>query len=149
VSTPHLFHHHDHHRWSRWRFLQASGLLVGAVATGFPWRGGSVLAAPSGSGIPSRLPDFWPVLQDAFGIEIPAFVPIEVDPFAGAFDRVANPTMIWDFNGSFGLIEATGVSDPDHNSDGVARRWHCDVRFMRGMFRDRAGRTQYGAFGFS
>jgi hypothetical protein len=148
MSTHHLLHHHDHHSWSRRRFLQVGGLLVGAVAAGLPWGGGTALAAKPGSGIPSQLPDFSPVLQGVFGIEIPFFLPIETDPFAGGFDPVANPATIWDFNGSLGLIDAAGVSDPNNNSDGVARRWACDVRFMQGVFRDRAGRTQPGAVGF-
>ena len=148
LREPHPFHLLDHHHpWSRRHFLQAGGLLVGAVAAGFPWGGGRALAAQPGSGIPSQLPDFSPVLHDAFGIEIPFFLPIEVDPFAGVFDPVANPTTIWDFNGFLGLIEADGVSDPNNNSDRVARRWAGDVRFMTGVFRDREGRTQSGAFG--
>jgi hypothetical protein len=148
VSAPHLVHHHGHHPWSRRQFLQAIGLLLGATAAGFPWGGGTALAAKPGSGIPSQLPNGSPVLQDASGIEIPFFRPIEVNPFAGVFDPVANPTTIWDFNGALGLIAAHGVSDPDHNSDGVARFWNCDVRFMTGVFRDRAGRTQQGTFCF-
>jgi hypothetical protein len=146
VSRPHLLRHHGHHRWSRRQFLQTGGLVVGAVAAGFFGGGRSVLAAPPGSGIPSQLPDFSPLLKDALGVEIPSFLPIEVDPFAGAFDPVANPTTIWDFNGSLGLIEANGVST--QNSEGIARRWACDVRFMTGAFRDRAGRTQQGTFCF-
>ena len=148
VSAPHLVHHHGHHRWSRRQFLQASGLLVGAVATGSHWGGGTALAAKPGSGIPSQLPDFSPVLQGVFGIEIPFFLPPEVDPFTSDVDSVASPTTIWDFNGALGLIEANGVSDPDHNSDGVARLWACDVRFMTGVFRDRSGHTQQGTFCF-
>ena len=148
VSAAHLFHHHGYHRWSRRQFLQASSLLLGAVAAGFPWGGGTALAAPPGSGIPSQLPDGSPVLHDVFGIEIPFFLPPEVDPFTAAFDPVANPTTIWDFNGTLGLIEANGVSDPNHSSDAVARLWACDVRFMTGVFRDRGGRTQQGTFCF-
>jgi hypothetical protein len=142
ASAPQLFHHYGHHRWSRRQFLQASGLLLGAVAAGLPWGGGTALAAKPGSGIPSQLPDGSPV----FGLEIPWFSPAEVDPFTGAFDLVANPATIWDFNGFLGLIEADGVSDRSHNSDDVARRWSCDVRFMTGVFRDRAGRIQQGTF---
>jgi hypothetical protein len=148
VRTPHLLQHRGHHEWSRRQFLHASGLLLGALAAALPWGGERVFAAPPGSGIPSQLPDFSPVMYDFFGLEVPWFTPAEVDPFTGAFDPVANPTTIWDFNGSFGLIDADGVGDPGHNSDGVARRWACDVRFMSGVFRDRAGRTQQGAFCF-
>jgi hypothetical protein len=122
--------------------------LLGAVATGFPWGGRTALAAKPGSGIPSQLPDGSPIISDFFGLEIPWFSPAEVDPFTGASDPVANPTTIWDFNGSLGLIEANGVSDPNRNSEGVPRRWSCDVRFMTGVFRDRTGRTQQGTFCF-
>jgi hypothetical protein len=146
IRTPQLLRHHGHHQWSRRQFLHAGGLPLGAVAAGLPWGGREALAAPPGSGIPSQLPDFSPVVYDFFGLEIPWFTPAEVDPFTGAFDPVANPTSIWDFNGSLGLIEADGVSE--HNSDGVTRRWACDVRFMTGVFRDRAGHTQQGTFCF-
>jgi hypothetical protein len=148
VSAPHLVHHHGYHRWSRRQFLQASGLLLGTVAAGFPWGGGTALGAKPGGGIPSQLPEGSPIISDFFGLEIPWFSPAEVNPFAGAFDPAANPTTIWDFNGAFGLIDADGVGDPNHNSDGVARRWACDVRFMTGVFRDRVGRTQQGTFCF-
>ena len=149
VSAPHLVHHHGHHqRWSRRQFLQASGLLLGAVAAGFPWGGGTTLAAKPGSGLPKQIPGFSPLLKDEFGLEIPFFLAPEVDPFTSNGDSVANPTTIWDFNGTLGLIEADGVSDRSHNSDDMARRWACDVRFMTGVFRDRAGRTQQGTFCF-
>jgi hypothetical protein len=147
VRTPDLLHYRGHHHQSsRRQFLRASGLLVGAVATGLPWGRGTTLAAKPGSGIPSQLPDFSPVMYAIFSLEIPWFLPDEVDPFTSAIDSVANPTSIWDFNGSFGLIEANGVSDPHRNSESIARRWSCDVRFMTGMFRDRAGRIQQGTF---
>jgi hypothetical protein len=148
IRTPHLLQRHGHHEWSRRQFLHAGGLLLGTLAAGLTLGQERVLAAPSGCGTPSQLPDFSPVMYDFFGLEVPWFTPAEVDPFTGVFDPVANPTTIWDFNGSFGLIDADGVSDPDHDSEGVARRWACDVRFMSGVFRDRAGRTQQGTFCF-
>jgi hypothetical protein len=147
VSTSHRLHHHVHHQWSRRRFLQASGLLVGAVAAGLPWGKETVLATKPVPGLPKQLTGFSPVLESIFGVKVPHFLPPEVDPFAGAFDPVSDPLIIGDFNGSFGLIEANGVSDPNHNFDGVPRRRACDVRFVLGEFRDRAGRTQRGAFG--
>ena len=99
-------------------------------------------------GSQSKFPGFSPLLKDEFDLEIPFFLDLEVDPFTGASDPVANPTTIWDFNGFLGLIGADGVSDPDHASDSMARRWECAVRFMTGVFRDRAGRTQQGTFCF-
>jgi hypothetical protein len=121
---------------------------VGAVAAGFPWGGGAALAAKPGSGLPKQIPGFSPLLEDEFGLEIPFFLDLEVDPFTSDVGSVANPTTIWDFNGFLGLIGADGVSDPDHTSDGMARRWECAVRFMTGVFRDRSGRTQQGTFCF-
>lgn len=141
-------HHHDHHHlWTRRHVLQAGIAVLGTTAalSVFPGRAG---AARPGSGIPKQLPDFSPALKDAFGIEIPFFLPVEVDPFTADPEAVATPTTIWDFNGTVGLVEADGVSDPGHTADDEPRRWSCDVRFMRGVFVDRAGRTQRGAFGF-
>jgi hypothetical protein len=34
------------------------------------------------------------------------------------------------------------------NSEGVDRRWGCDVRFMSGVFVGRHGRRQRGTFAF-
>jgi hypothetical protein len=141
---------HSHHQpLSRRRFILTSGLFVGAVASDVPGGAGTALAAQRKSELPSQLADFSPILQGIFGIEIPAHLPIEVDPFAGTVEPVANPSMIRDFDGALGLIEANGVSDPTNNSDGVPRRWACDVRFMAGVFQSRDGRTQRGTFGFT
>ena len=150
-STPHdLLHSHSHHQlWSRRRFFQTSGLLAGVVATGLPGGEGIALAAHCGSRAPNQLPDFSPILKDIFGIEIPGHLAIEVDPFTSAGQPLANPSLIWDFKGLLGLIEADGVSDPTQNSDGMARRWACDVRFMTGVFQNRAGRKQHGTFAFT
>lgn len=149
TNAPQPLSPHCHHQlWSRRRFFQTSGLLVGVVAAGFPGSEGMALAAQRGRGLPSQLPDFSPILKELFGVEIPAHLPIEVDPFANTTTPLANPSMIWDFAGSLGLIEADGVSDPNNNSDGVARRWACDVRFMTGVFQNRDGRKRRGTFGF-
>ena len=46
---PQLLRHHGrHHQWSRRQFLQASGLLVGAAAAGFPLVAAIALAALRG-----------------------------------------------------------------------------------------------------
>jgi hypothetical protein len=106
---------------------------------------GVVLAASPGSGLPSQLPYTSDVLRAITGLNIPFFLPFEVDPFAGG---TADPTTIKDFNGFVGLIEADGVSDAAHNSDGVPRSWACDVRVMKGVFVNRSGKKQPGSFGF-
>lgn len=134
VGLPHHHHHHPH-LWSRRRFLQAGGMVVGA-AVSMTVLGGTALAAPRGTGIPSPVPG-----------DFPFFLPSAVDPFAAAAPSpLADPLTINDFNGVFGLIEADGVSD--NNSEGVDRRWACDVRFMSGVFVDRQGRRQRGTFVF-
>ena len=137
-------HHGRHHRCSRRQFLQTSGALIGAVASLslFP----RLALGQSGAGLPKPIPGFSPLLLDQTGVEIPFLLPIEVDPFTGAFDPVADASTITDFNGFLGLIEADGVSD--NNTDGVPRRWACDVRYMKGIFVDREGLSQPGAFGF-
>jgi hypothetical protein len=148
TSVTHLLSKHSHHQpFSRRRFFQTSGLCVGAVVSGFPWGAGTALAAQRESELPSQLPDFSPIVKGIFGVEVPTHLPIEVDPFAGTVEPAANPSLIWDFDGALGLIEANGVSD--NNSEGVARRWACDVRFMTGVFQSRDGRKQRGTFGFT
>lgn len=145
VGSP-RHHHHHAHLWSRHRFLQAGGILVGAAASGTALSS-TASAAPRGMGIISPIPDGSPVLEAAFGLPIPFFLPFEVDPFADAEPSpLADPLLIDDFNGFFGMIEADGVSD--NNSDRVKRRWGCDVRFMSGVFVDRRGRLRFGAFSF-
>ena len=135
VGGPPRHHHHHAHLWSRRRFLQAGGMLIGA-AVSITTLGGSASAAPPGTGIPSPVPS-----------DFPFFLPSAVDPFADdAPSPLADPLLINDFNGVFGLIEADGVSD--NNSDGVNRRWACDVRFMSGVFVDRQGQHQRGTFAF-
>lgn len=145
LQTHH--HRHDHHLLTRRHFLQMSAALAGSAA-GINLLRRTALAAKPGTGIPKQLPDFSQPLKDTFGLEIPFFLPIQVDPFNADPDAVATPITIWDFSGTMGLIEAEGVSDAEHNSDGVPRSWSCDVRFMDGVFVDQVGRTQRGAFTF-
>jgi hypothetical protein len=146
VVGPSHHHHHHAYLWSRRRFLQAGGMLVGA-AVSVTVLGGTAGATHRGTGIPSPVPGFSPGLKQAFGVEVPFFGPRLVDPFAAAAPSpLADPLLINDFYGVFGLIEADGVSD--NNSDGVDRLWACDVRFMSGVFVDRQGRRQRGTFGF-
>ncbi len=146
IGHRHFHHHAHHHGLSRRQFLQVGVAALGTAA-GIGLSHGTAFAAKPGTGIPSQVEGFSPILQSVFGEEIPFFLPPEVDPFGGA-DPVADSSTITDFNGFLGLIEADGVNDPSNSSDGEARRWACDVRFMKGVFRDRQGRAQRGAFGF-
>ena len=151
AKSPALSRHQQLHwkaarrGWTRRQFLQMGAVVAGA--TGASLLPGLARAAPPASGLPSQIPFFSPILADAFGVPIPFFLPIEVDPFA---DPNANavPTTIDNFDGFLGLVEADRVSDPVQSSDGVARTWACDVRFMKGVFMNRAGKRQPGAFAF-
>lgn len=135
-----------HQGLTRRRVLQAGIAAVGATAAFKLSRGASIAAKP-GSGIPGQLENGSPFLKEVFGIDIPFFLPAETDPFGGN-KAVGDSSTITDFNGFLGVIEADGVNIPGNSYDGAARRWGCDVRFMKGVFRDREGRTQRGAFGF-
>jgi hypothetical protein len=135
VVGPPRHHQHPDHLWSRRRFIQSCGMLVGATIS-VTVLGGTAGAARRGTGIPSPVPG-----------DFPFFLPSAVDPFADdAPSPLSDPLLINDFSGVFGLIEADGVSD--NNSDEVDRRWACDVRFMSGVFVDRQGRRQRGTFAF-
>ena len=135
--------HHQHPHWTRRAFLQTGGCLLGAAALGLPGR--TATAAKPGSGVPVQLPYYSPIISPIVGLDIPFFLPIEVDPFAGNADPVADPSTIWGFNGRIGLIEADGVAQEE---DGTPRRWAADIRFMKGVFIDRQGNKQRGAFSF-
>lgn len=145
VSRHRHLHQEAHRRgWTRRQFLQMGAALVGASGATLLSR--TALAAPPGSGLPSQLPYTSPLLEDITGgLQIPFFLPVEVDPFIGAN---ADPTSLYNFNGFLGLVEADGVSAADQNSDGVPRTWACDVRFMKGVFENRDGVKQPGAFAF-
>jgi len=122
------------------------GMLLGA-AVSVPVLGGTAGAAPPGTGIPSPVCGPPSPVCGSPPVCFPFFPPSAVDPFAHpAPSPLADPLLINDFNGVFGLIEADGISD--NNSDGVDRRWACDVRFMSGVFADRQGRRQPGTFAF-
>ena len=137
---------HAQHHLSRRNFLQISGTSFLGAAAGLNLLNAKARAA-SGAGIPSPVSGFSPVLEEITGgAQIPFFLPVEVDPFTNNAPR--DPSLITDFHGEIGLVEADGVGDPANNSDGLARRWAADIRFMRGHFRDRAGVTQLGTFAF-
>ena len=104
------------------------------------------LAAKPGSGVPTQLDSYSPILLEATGLQIPFWLPIEIDPFGGSIESLGDPSTFIDFNGNIGMIEADGVSA--NNSEGVDRRWAADIRYMAGVYRDRHGRAQRGAFGF-
>lgn len=142
-----LHDHHGSHLWTRRRLLKAAGSVAGAAAI-TPVFAGRALAAKPGSGIPSQLEGFSPTIEAMFGVQLPFFLPADADPFNPILDPPGDPATITDFNGLVGLVEADGVGSPNENTDGVERRWAADVRFMLGVFRDREGRAQRGAFGF-
>ncbi len=133
-------------RLNRRQFLKA-GMASAGIALGSGFLASRVMAAKPGSGLPEQLPYGSPFLAGAFGLPIPFFLPFEIDPFIpGATSPFGDPMTFANFNGVVGVVEAEGVSA--NNSEGVRRTWGTDIRFMRGVFVDREGRTQRGAFGF-
>jgi hypothetical protein len=52
---------------------------------------------------------------------------------------------ITDFNGDVAASEIRGTA---HGSDGSTWEFDTDMRFMRGVYIDTAGRVREGAFGF-
>ena len=118
--------------------------MGGAAASGLLSR--VALAAKPGSGVPTQLDSYSPILLGATGLQIPFWLPVEIDPFGGSSEGLGDPSTFINFNGNIGMIEADGVSA--NNSEGVDRRWASDIRYIAGVYRDRQGRAQRGAFGF-
>ncbi|MEO1062556.1 MAG: hypothetical protein AAFZ07_14160 [Actinomycetota bacterium] len=95
--------------------------------------------------VPKQVPGFSPLIFADAGVQIPFFLPIEIDPFDPTIPTVADPLTIGDFNGWVGVVEADGKSV---DGDGVERTWACDVRFMEGVYRDRNDKFKRSQFGF-
>jgi len=61
------------------------------------------------------------------------------------------PISITDFNGFVGLAYISGMVTETNTKSGAIRRFpfiDADMRFMQGVFRDKDGRVQQGAFAF-
>lgn len=130
--------------FTRRQFLKATGATAAAAAM-TPLFGGPAFAS-SGARIPKPIPYSSPVLADLLGVDLPFFLPVEIDPFLGVFDPVSDPSTIGDFKGRVGMVEVEGVSD--NNSEHVPRTWAADIRYMEGRYVDREGKERRGAFGF-
>jgi hypothetical protein len=151
TGLPSLGHRHAHfHKLSRRQFLKSGAVVMGTSAMPSIFQSAFFGKGSPGSGIPSQINTFSPILADpaAFGIEIPFHLPVEIDPFLGVFDPVADPSTMTDFNGTIGVVEIEGISSATDNSDGVQRVWAADVRFMQGRYKDREGNMQYGTHAF-
>lgn len=126
--------------------------LGGAAAVGTASLG--LLGSPAGArpkkstdGIPSQVEGYSPLLEGGGLGQVPFFLPIEIDPFTGLpAGGPFTPSTIGDFNGIVGVTEIDGVTTD--SSDGMARRWAADIRYMDGVFRDREGRVKRDAFTF-
>ena len=143
----HVCRRHDEDVWSRRHFLMASGAAAGAVVT-LPLWAEAAEAGIRPERVPKQVPGFSPLIFAEAGVEVPFFLPIEIDPFTGAFDPVADPLTIGDFNGWMGVVEADGRGVEGADGDGQERTWACDVRFMDGVYRDRNDKFKRSQFGF-
>lgn len=137
-----------HHHFTRRQFIKSGAATLGAAAIAGSSVTGAAFANHGGNGVPTQLQGFSPVLKNIFGIEIPFFLPVEIDPFLGVFDPVQVPSTMTDFKGIVAMAEVEGVSNTTNNADGVERTWAVDFRYMDGMFIDRNGNRRRGTFGF-
>jgi hypothetical protein len=76
--------------------------------------------------------EFMPVPSNPFAHVLPPFPPFEM-------------STIGDFNGTLGAADIQGTA---HGSDGTIYAFDADMRFMEGVYVDRAGRLQHGSFAF-
>ena len=150
-------HGHAHHRYfvSRREAIKIGGASAVGVAAWSMFGPGIASANPGGDpahgnrGLPSPVGGYSPILESIFGLQIPFFLPIEIDPFTGfpaggPFD----PSTISDFNGFVAVTEADGVTNNTSEGAGTPRRWAVDARLIEGVYKDRDGRTRVGAFTF-
>jgi hypothetical protein len=136
--------HTDHARFwqralSRRQFARtAAGVAVFGAAAG----SGLLqprLAAADGSFVPVPIPGATPFLGGSFHL----FGPASIDPID------AEPSTITNFNGFLGLAYISGTVTQTNTSTGEVRTLpfvDCDMRFMKGDFRDADGRLRQGAF---
>ena len=161
LSSPEMAEHFfaSHQHCNRRHFIKASGgaaaglaayAMLPSAAHAQPTKAGAGAGRGPrrGSGVPKPVAGYSPLLKaDTGGLQIPFFLPVEVDPFGGyPAGPPQDPSLIDDFRGVVAMVEASGVTT--NNSDGVPQLWACDIRTMKGTFRDRAGRRQPGAFAF-
>jgi hypothetical protein len=124
---------------SRRQMLRTTGAAGAALLAGFPAR---ALAGRPGSGIPTPIPAgfFFPGRVDGS--------PSPTDPTGTHPGR--DPSTIYDFNGFIGVanLELSGTGTDTTTGDAAPYTFETDMRFLKGVFIDTAGRTRRGAFAF-
>jgi hypothetical protein len=120
---------------SRERFLRRGAALAGVAGVTLADPLGALGAKPTG--MPKPIPG-------GFG---PDFLPVPKDPLVHVLPPGIGFEMstITDFNGDVAASEIRGTA---HGSDGSTWEFDTDMRFMRGVYIDTAGRVREGAFGF-
>jgi hypothetical protein len=123
-------------RVARGRFGPRAVVAVGVVAVVFAVLVTAALARGK-PGDPKPIPGgfsaaFVPVPSDPFIHVLPPFLPFEM-------------STIGDFEGTIGAADIQGTA---HGSDGTAYTFDADMRFMRGVYVDAAGKLQHGSFAF-
>jgi len=135
---------------SRRQLLGTAGTAGAILLTGLPK---VALADKPGSGIPNPLahvnPPPGPPVHFFFpgpvdGSDFPTD-PHHPSPFSGR-----DPSTIYDFNGFIGNtdLDLSGIGTDMTTGDTDTYTFHTDMRFMKGVFIDTAGKTQNGAFAF-
>jgi len=134
---------------SRRQMLGTAGAAGAILVTGLPK---VALGVSPGSGVPNPIPHinhppppgahfFFPGHVDG------SFSP--TDPTPGPLAG-RDPSTIYDFNGFIGSadLELSGTGTDTTTGDTDTYTFHTDMRFMKGVFVDTAGRNQHGAFAF-
>ena len=131
--------------FSRRRMLGTAGAAGALLVAGVPK---IAFGAKPGSGIPNPIPH----ITGPGHIFFPGPVDGSVAPTdrTGAHPGGRDPSTIYDFNGFIGgadlLLSGTGTDLTTNATAPYA--FHTDMRFMKGVFVDTAGRNQRGAFAF-
>jgi hypothetical protein len=132
---------------SRRRFLQTAGAAGLALGSGLwlptpAWADDNVDPKP----IPdTRTTAFGTINQRLPG---PADMPIDVPP--PPFPSGGDPSLITDFNGFVGVIEASGTGTGTDTTTGTTTPlfWAADNRFMTGVYVGVDGEKHQGTFAF-
>jgi hypothetical protein len=134
---------------SRREVLGAAGAAGAILVAGVPR---VVLGAKPGSGIPNPIPHVNPPPGPPVHFFFPGPVDgslFPTDPHPFTFPG-RDPSTIFDFNGFIGQAALSLTGTGTDTTTGVTARYsfNTDMRFMKGVFVDTAGRNQKGAFAF-
>jgi len=119
---------------------QFLGAAAGAAGLALGWSPGLARAGPGGDPVP--IPGGFEIAGTLFHAFGPGF-------FGAPPDQ--EPSSITHFNGFIGLAYIDGMCTETNQTTGVVRRLPflaSDMRFNKGVYRDKTGKIRQGAFAF-